>query len=85
MLYPCTDSNKIKLKQLNKTGYSELMALMSRAKVAFVLVWKSHTTGLPNESFFEAWKNLKVRYEPVNVETVQDDIDKYNKCQLEEL
>ena len=61
------------------------MALMSRTKVAFMLVWKSHTTGLPNVSFFEAWKNLKVQYEPVNVEIVQDNIDKYNKCQLEEV
>ena len=48
VLDPRTESHKIKLKQLNKTGYSELMALMSRAKVAFMLVRKSRTTGLPN-------------------------------------
>ena len=78
------NSRKIKLKQLNKTGYLELMALMSRAKVAFMLVRKSCTAGLPNGSLFEAWKNLKARYEPVDVETVQDVIEKYNECQLED-
>ena len=84
VLDPRTESHKIKLKQLNKTGYSELMALMSRAKVAFMLVRKSRTAGLPNGSLFEAWKNLKARYEPVDVETVQEVIDKYNECKLEE-
>ena len=84
VLDPRTESHKIKLKQLNKTGYSELMALMSRAKVAFMLVRKSRTAGLPNGSLFEAWKNLKARYEPIDVETVQDVIDKYNDCKLED-
>ena len=69
-------ARKLKLRQLNKTGYSELMALMSRAKVAFMLVRKSCTTGLPHGSLFEAWKNLKARYEPVDVETVQEVIEK---------
>ena len=49
-----------------------------------MLVCKSHTAGLPNGSIFEAWKNLKARYEPVDVETVQEVIDKYNECRLEE-
>ena len=47
-------ARKLKLRQLNKTGYSELMALMSRAKVVFMLVRKSHTAGLPNGSLLEA-------------------------------
>ena len=59
VLDPYADAHKIKLKQLNKTGYSKLMVLMARAKVAFMLVRKSCTTGLPNGSFFETWKNLK--------------------------
>ena len=57
---------------------------MSRAKVAFMLVRKSCTAGLPNGSLFEAWKNLKARYKPVDVETVQEVIDKYNECKLED-
>ena len=84
VLDPRTEAHKIKLKQLNKTGYSELMALMSRAKVAFMLVRKSRTAGQPNGSLFEARKNLKARYEPADVETVQDVIDKYNECKLED-
>ena len=84
VLDPRTKAHKIKLKQLNKTGYLELMALMSCAKVAFMLVHKSWTTGQPNGSLFEAWKNLKARYEPVDIETVQDVIDKNNNCKLEE-
>ena len=47
-------ARKLKLRQLNKTGYSELMALMSRAKVAFMLVRKSCTAGLPDGSLLEA-------------------------------
>ena len=87
-MYPTTmmraDAYWIKLKELNKTGYSELMALMSHAKIAFLLVRKSRTTGLPNGSLFEAWKNLKAWYEPVDVESVQEVIDKYNECKLED-
>ena len=49
-----------------------------------MLVRKSHTAGLPSGSLFEAWKNLKARYEPVDVETVQEVINKYNECCLEE-
>ena len=79
-----TDARKIKLRKLNKTGYSEFMALMCNAKVAFMLVRKSRTTGLPNGSLFEAWKNLKARYEPKDVETAQEVIQKYNECNLEE-
>ena len=52
------DPAKLKLKQLNKAGYSELMALMSCAKVAFMMVQKASTTDLPNGSLYEAWKNL---------------------------
>ena len=44
----CADAYKIKLKQPNKTDYYELMALISRAKIAFMLVRKSHTNGLLN-------------------------------------
>jgi hypothetical protein len=60
------------------------MALMSRAKVAFMMVRKARTVDLPNGSLFEAWKNLKARYEPKDVETAQEVIDKYNECKLEE-
>ena len=79
-----TDPAKLKLKQLNKAGYSELMALMSRAKVAFMMVRKARTTDLPNGSLYEAWKNLTARYEPKGVETVQEVIEQYNDCKLEE-
>ena len=57
---------------------------MCNAKVAFMLVRKSRTTGLPNGSLFEAWKNCKSRYEPKYVETAQEVIEKYNECKLEE-
>ena len=77
-----TDPAKIKLRQLNKAGYSELMALMSRAKVAFLMVRKARTVDLPNGSLLEAWKTLKARYEPKNVETAQEVIDMYNECKL---
>ena len=76
-------ARKIKLQQLNKLGYSKLMALMSHAKVALMLVRKSRTAGLPNGSLREAWKNLQARYEPMDVKTSEDVIEKYNKCRLE--
>ena len=53
------DAARIKLRRLNKTGYSELMALCANAKLAFLLVKKARATGLPNGSLYEAWKNLK--------------------------
>ena len=71
------------MKKLNKTRYLELMALMCNAKVAFLLVQKSRTTGLPNASLFEAWKKLKAQYEPKDVETAQEVIEQYNECKLE--
>jgi hypothetical protein len=77
-----TNPGTIKLRQLNRAGYSELMALMSRAKVAFMMVRKARTADLPNGSLFEAWKNLKARYEPKDVETAQEVIDKFNECKL---
>ena len=49
------DPARLKLKQLNKTGYSELMALMSKSKVAFMMVRKARTTELPNGSLRQAW------------------------------
>lgn len=52
-----------------------LMALMSCAKVIFVLVHKLYTA---------PWKNLKARFELVDIETIQDVIKKYNECPLEE-
>ena len=38
VLDPIADRKKIQMKKLNKTGYSELMALMCNAKVAFMMV-----------------------------------------------
>eukprot|EP00977_Amphora_coffeiformis_P004693 scaffold1006_cov145-Amphora_coffeaeformis.AAC.1 len=58
------------------------MALMTKAKVAFLLVKKSCNTGLPNGSLFEAWKALKEQYEPQGVESVQDVIRQYQDCTL---
>ena len=84
VLDPRADVYRIKLKLLNKSGYSELMALMSHVKVVFMLVHKSCTARQSNRSLFEVWKNLKAWYEPVDVETVQDVIKKYNECHLEE-
>ena len=69
---PITDARKIKLRKLNKPGFSELMALMCNVKVAFMLVRKSQMPGLPNGSLFEAWKKLKARYGPKGVETAQE-------------
>ena len=47
------DKSLIKKKQLNKND-SNLVALMSYAKVAFISGYKSHATELPNASLFEA-------------------------------
>ena len=57
---------------------------MSQAKVAFMGVRKSHTAELPNGSLYQAWQNFKARYEPVDVKTIQEVIDKYNECCLKE-
>ena len=48
-----------------------------------MLVHKSCTAGLPNGSLFEAWKNLRAWYELVDVETVQEVINRYNESCLE--
>ena len=77
-----TDKEKIKIRKLNKTGYSELMPLCNNAKLAFLLVKKARTQGLPNGSLHEAWKNLKDQYEPVGIKSVQEVIKKYNECTL---
>ena len=68
---------------MNKTGYSELMALCANAKLAFLLVKKARTAGLPNGSLYEAWKNLKGRYEPTGIASAEDVIDEYRDCKLE--
>ena len=38
VLDPNADGKKIHMRRVNKTGYSELMALISNVKVAFMLV-----------------------------------------------
>ena len=59
VLDPVGNAARIKLRRLNKTGYSELMALCANSKLAFLLVKKARTSGLLNGSLREAWKNLK--------------------------
>ena len=43
------DPARLKLKQLNKTGYCELMALMSKSKVAFMMVARLARLNYPME------------------------------------
>ena len=84
VLDPTSEANKIKLRKLNKQGYSELMSLMSgsKAKVAFLLVKKARTAGLPNGSLYQAWVNLKERYQPKGVDSAEQVLREYNECYL---
>jgi hypothetical protein len=78
-----SDVRKAKLRQLNKLGYSELLSLMTESRVAFLLVKKARTQGLPNGSLKEAWKNLKDRFEPKGIESVEEVIEMYRECKLQ--
>ena len=82
VLDPAAEANRVRMRKLNKVAYSELMTQMSKAKVAFMLVRKERTAGLPNGSAFEAWKNLTERYEPKGIESVEQVIEAYRACKL---
>ena len=85
VLDPAKDMEKIRLQKMNKMGYSELISLLSgkSARVAFMLVKKVHTTGLPNGSLNQAWTNLEEQYKQDSIDTVEQVIKEYNECVLE--
>ena len=78
-----TDQSLLRARRLNKMGYSELLALCSDAKVAFLHVKKARSTELPNGDLKLAWKNLTDRYKPKGIKTVEEVIEAYMNCKLE--
>lgn len=78
------DLPKIKARQMNRYGYSELMTLCTndKNKVAFLIVKKSRSADLPNGCLKTAWESLKKRYDTMEIEDVQEVIKAYTDCVL---
>lgn len=77
------DKEKLKLRELNKQGYSELVALCTGARVPFLMVKKAKSVRLPKGDLQLAWQNLMDRFESSEKADVADVIQEYNDCKME--